>query len=41
MSAASGKGQTSGLVPGPKEREILMRRLAEGGPTNGAAGAQQ
>ncbi|WDH25568.1 MaoC family dehydratase [Pseudomonas chlororaphis] len=33
------EGQTSGLVPGPKERAILMRMLAEGDPTNGAAGA--
>ncbi|AZD08044.1 Acyl dehydratase [Pseudomonas chlororaphis] len=33
------EGQTRGLVPGPKEREILMRLLAEGDPANGAAGA--
>ncbi|PMY59733.1 MULTISPECIES: MaoC family dehydratase [Pseudomonas] len=33
------EGQTSGLVPGPKERAILMRMLAEGDPSNGAAGA--
>lgn len=35
------EGQTSGLVPGPKERAILMRMLAECDPTNGAAGARE
>ncbi len=33
------EGQTRGLVPGVKEQEVLVRMLAEGDPTNGAAGA--
>jgi 3-hydroxybutyryl-CoA dehydratase len=33
------EAETSGVVPGMKEREILMQMLCEGDPTNGVAAA--
>ncbi|MFJ2362686.1 MaoC family dehydratase [Pseudomonas sp. NPDC087697] len=33
------EAETSGVVPGVKEREILMQMLSEGDPTNGGATA--
>jgi hypothetical protein len=29
------EGETSGVLPGPTEREIMRQMLAEGDPTNG------
>jgi acyl dehydratase len=31
------EGETSGVLPGPREREIMRQMLAEGDPTNGVA----
>jgi acyl dehydratase len=31
------EGETRGVLPGPREREIMMQMLAEGDPTNGVA----
>jgi hypothetical protein len=34
------EGEIRGVVPGPREREVLRQMLSEGDPTNGLAEAQ-